>query len=799
MILLERIWHRFRIAKPTTLEVKNITSAPSELRDSEIFDIVTESPHQYDQPCKSSRRISTDTNHEDPTDERKKFAEVYAQADLECVPRLATQIRMREKKPVRSRALRSFQRRQLSCKYIEPALSGSYNVLLPLRFRDGTQWLLRLPANGGDRWDELSTRALMSEVLTMKLLYNNSTIPVPHIYSYSATKDNPVKCPYILMERLDGMPLHHAWFQQDGSSEQLNRFRQRAMSSIASAMVQLNAFTSPNGGALQNNSKSRAIEVTACKKVDFYREYDLIKKGFSDESDTFMEQGPFADPKLYFLDALNNSDVKTLSHTLQGQTKLLRIFIDWFFEATSDDSAGFVLAHPDFNFQNILVGEDGSLRGLIDFDGAAAVPRCIGCEAYPLWLTPDWDPHYWNYDPEVGEIIDEEDRHVVLPEELKRCRELYTQSIETALRNHDQSSPTSSKSDGYSRTKLSGLARSLYIAANEPISMTYNISMIMDRITSLTSPADFGDSAMRHDSGLGDIDEGSEDGSETQLSFSNEQELLKKDHVEGFGEYNPTIYPQNHRMIILTATVTSVSIPNIHTPCPSSVNSQESNTPLTVPTPATPQHTTPSPWLISILFHLLWPPAHTLLLAHWMQSFPIFPTPILFASLISTDTRPLSNIATFILAAQLFARIIIHELTTRNSHTDNHLTLQPKIHQTSENHHDFPAEEPVYDSSISHTTTPFAEAAQEHSAEDYHAHNTNHTPDITMSTDQRIDRMRTIWEEDPTYDFGLFTEQNICNALYHGELDERRLHRLKIGFWRLLEQLDGCGKEGASY
>ncbi|KAL9013838.1 MAG: hypothetical protein Q9180_008983, partial [Flavoplaca navasiana] len=50
------------------------------------------------------------------------------------------------------------------------------------------------------------------------------------------------------------------------------------------------------------------------------------------------------------------------------------------------------------------------------------------------------------------------------------------------------------------------------------------------------------------------------------------------------------------------------------------------------------------------------------------------------------------------------------------------------------------------------------------------------------------------WKEDPTHDFGTFTGRNIYNALYHGELDERRLHRLKIGFWRLLEQLNGRGE-----
>jgi aminoglycoside phosphotransferase (APT) family kinase protein len=40
----------------------------------------------------------------------------------------------------------------------------------------------------------------------------------------------------------------------------------------------------------------------------------------------------------------------------------------------------FVLAHPDFDIQNVLIAGDGSaqLRDLIDWDGVASVPRSAG-------------------------------------------------------------------------------------------------------------------------------------------------------------------------------------------------------------------------------------------------------------------------------------------------------------------------------------------------------------------------------------------------------------------------------------
>jgi hypothetical protein len=42
---------------------------------------------------------------------------------------------------------------------------------------------------------------------------------------------------------------------------------------------------------------------------------------------------------------------------------MLRLFLSWI---PLTDPKDFVLSHPDFGLQNILVAEDGSLRRLID-------------------------------------------------------------------------------------------------------------------------------------------------------------------------------------------------------------------------------------------------------------------------------------------------------------------------------------------------------------------------------------------------------------------------------------------------
>ena len=72
---------------------------------------------------------------------------------------------------------------------------------------------------------------------------------------------------------------------------------------------------------------------------------------------------------------------------------MLGIFIDWILNYSKiEGQVDYVFAHPDFDLQNILVTKEGRLCGIIDWDGVAAVPRCVGCERYPLWLTVDLDP-----------------------------------------------------------------------------------------------------------------------------------------------------------------------------------------------------------------------------------------------------------------------------------------------------------------------------------------------------------------------------------------------------------------------
>jgi hypothetical protein len=54
----------------------------------------------------------------------------------------------------------------------------------------------------------------------------------------------------------------------------------------------------------------------------------------------------------------------------------------------------FILRHDDLDLQSILVDSDGNVTGIIDWDGCAAVPRCLGYISTPTFLRRDWLPDY---------------------------------------------------------------------------------------------------------------------------------------------------------------------------------------------------------------------------------------------------------------------------------------------------------------------------------------------------------------------------------------------------------------------
>ena len=259
----------------------------------------------------------------------------------------------------------------------------------------------------------------------MRLLKHETTIPLPDVLDFSPTTQNALRCPYIIMSFVSGIPLYNVWFGHslNGAGPDITRARRtRTLQSIASAMVQLDRFSFRSGGRLLFRSDGNPSGVGKMRLVDHRAMLDrwFVHKD-PDDDPIYVECAASSDPKAYYTFMLDmHPEQKPVS---KGLVMLLRQLISWIPEPSGMDP--FVLAHPDFDIQNFIVSEEGELRGLIDWDGVAAVPRTLGNERYPGWLTRDWDPAMYGYKESMAHGVEPEGVWEDSPECLAYYRGIY--------------------------------------------------------------------------------------------------------------------------------------------------------------------------------------------------------------------------------------------------------------------------------------------------------------------------------------------------------------------------------------
>ena len=373
------------------------------------------------------------------------------------------------------------------CRVLPKPLYGSYNLAYRIVFEDGAQWILKVPANGHHAcFDRSAAEALALEAMTMKMIKQTTTIPIPTVHHFDASANNDIGCPYILMDFLRGKPVWQGWFDNEASISTREQFRARSLQTIAAAMVQLSQFKLDRSGSLSFDSDGRPTDVAAARVPDWLAEQDIMH-GLANiaEGYPFCEKGPMTDPASSFLFMLNRRGIREKDGPyVRGINEIIPLFTTWLLETVErvNDSRGqFVLAHPDFAFQNFLVEDDGTLCGIIDWDGVAAVPLSVGCLKYPDWLMKDWHPKY-DYRPEnIGQDANS-------PQELATYRNMYAQFVEA------QSSITcGSRKTGKLNadiTRMSLVAGTLDLGAHDLKLTDVTLDIIFERLEALTAGDD---------------------------------------------------------------------------------------------------------------------------------------------------------------------------------------------------------------------------------------------------------------------------------------------------------------------
>ncbi|KAL2134136.1 hypothetical protein VTI74DRAFT_898 [Chaetomium olivicolor] len=274
----------------------------------------------------------------------------------------------------------------------------------------------------------------------MQLIRKRTSIPVPDVFGFCRTHDNPLCCPHIWLSFIPGISLYDFWFAKTPGmlEEDRHRCRTRVLKGVASAMVQLSQFSFGKGGRLMFDSDGRP-------HVDRRRELDIV------ECDKRLEQ--------------HNPDYMP-AYFSSGLYKAAKGFY------TNDFYSSSLTAWTTFS-QMI-----GDLVGIIDWDGVGAWPKSLGNLRYPGWLTRDWDPGMYGYGSD-GVLHDPEMRED-LPQTLARYRKVYHDAIRYALGKH--------KIQGHSQTYHTSatlITENLHIAAKNPMGRGNILRKIVQEIARL--------------------------------------------------------------------------------------------------------------------------------------------------------------------------------------------------------------------------------------------------------------------------------------------------------------------------
>ena len=160
---------------------------------------------------------------------------------------------------------------------------------------------------------------------------------------------------------------------------------------------------------------------------------ERVSEGDGTSINVYRQAGPFHSAKCYFIDAIRPGS-NGHGDFAKGSVTLLGHLLDWLLELDAEGGGGggggensgvFTLAHIDLDVQNVLVGPDGSIEAVIDWEGAGAFPQAISNESYPSWLTRDWDQATYTWSRSMEEKLHGEDWNEDSPKTLEYYRSIW--------------------------------------------------------------------------------------------------------------------------------------------------------------------------------------------------------------------------------------------------------------------------------------------------------------------------------------------------------------------------------------
>ncbi|OJD17343.1 hypothetical protein AJ78_02581 [Emergomyces pasteurianus Ep9510] len=229
--------------------------------------------------------------------------------------------------------------------------AGLNNLVLELAFSDNVYWIVRIPYHTID--DKIKT-SLLSEIATMNIIRQRTSIPIPRIFGFEMSMDEPFGYPYVLMEYVGGRRLDDVLARSVPQQYQAKVAKQ-----LANVFAELQNLTFNRIGRLWcGETADQPIEIIP---MEWHHSPGPLETSF----EYFYNQRQGENREIISSHP-DNADWLTACWLLK--TALTHAIIE-------DRARGpFPLCHLDLHYGNLLFDNKYNLTGVIDWSHAQAAP-----------------------------------------------------------------------------------------------------------------------------------------------------------------------------------------------------------------------------------------------------------------------------------------------------------------------------------------------------------------------------------------------------------------------------------------
>ncbi|KAI8950540.1 kinase-like domain-containing protein [Xylaria longipes] len=229
--------------------------------------------------------------------------------------------------------------------------SGFNNVVVELAFSDHVYWVARIPHQALNNSDRTS---MLSEIATMKIIKEHTSIPIPQVFDFETSADQPFGYPYVFMEYLGGHTL------SNGLAMAIpHQYHAKVARQLANVFAELQNLTFSRIGRLWcGENADRPAEIMA---MAWHSSPGPLETSF----EYFYNQQQAENREII---SMHPDDPDWLTACWVLKTALTHIIIE-------DRVRGpFPLCHLDLHYGNMLFDNEYNLTGIIDWSSAQAAP-----------------------------------------------------------------------------------------------------------------------------------------------------------------------------------------------------------------------------------------------------------------------------------------------------------------------------------------------------------------------------------------------------------------------------------------